>query len=82
VEELPSDSLKRIRDTYKALRSVAGSMREELGQQLTAMQAKMATATHSNTTVSALLRIKSRLPVGASKETLLWHMELHAVTTQ
>lgn len=41
LEELPTDSLKRIRETYKAMRAVAGSMMHAGGQQAPAAEAQM-----------------------------------------
>lgn len=36
LEALPTDSLKRVRETYKMMRSVHSSMRSELAAQLEA----------------------------------------------
>jgi hypothetical protein len=44
VEELPTDSLKRVRDTYKALKQAASTSHEEIEQQLTAARAAAASA--------------------------------------
>ncbi len=44
VDELPQDSLRRIKETYKQLKVVASSAAEEAASQLTALRAEAALA--------------------------------------
>ncbi len=37
-EELPTESIKRVREAYKALRAVHAAMRAEMAQQMAAIQ--------------------------------------------